>query len=329
VSRKDPRPREGNPLQELSLQRAMASAKEGKFTESLDWLRAAGPSPRALAIEAEVRYGLAKELGANEQWIDALREFAHIPRDSGVPSHFIEERQSLIRRRDASPHDVWALQQRFRSSCTKCADKNLYAVATCPHQIAPIQPALRLNVTSLAPSIAGIYAAGAYRSGWDRNKNDALSLIVRREKERIDEQVLRLLGVVLAEYVRHRTPLLKHVDLIVPVPTSRDRAGARGGSIPYSFAETLQDVLAVPMRAAIQLVAEYDGHAVVSGDARSQALRRAWRAERTPILKHSAVLLVDDIVTTGTTLSVAAELLLEVGVRAVYAVALLHTEKST
>ncbi len=135
--------------------------------------------------------------------------------------------------------------------------------------------------------------------------------------------------MVLAEYVRHLTPILKHVDLIVPVPTSRDRAGARGGSIPYSLAVTLQDVLAVPMRACIQLVAEYDGHAVVSGEARSQALSRAWRAERTPILERSAVLLVDDIVTTGTTLSVAAELLIEAGARVVYAVALLHTEKSS
>lgn len=41
------------------------------------------------------------------------------------------------------------------------------------------------------------------------------------------------------------------------------------------------------------------------------------------------VLLVDDIVTTGTTLSVAAELLREAGARVVYAVALLHTERST
>src|SRR5260370_24833846 len=120
----------------------MSCAKDGKFKESLDWLRTAGPSSRALAIEAEVRYGLAKELAANEQWADSLREFAHIPRGLGVPNYFIEERQRLIRRRDASLHDVWELQQRFRSTCTKCAGTDLYAVAACGHQVAPIQPAL-------------------------------------------------------------------------------------------------------------------------------------------------------------------------------------------
>jgi len=46
-----------------------------------------------------------------------------------------------------------------------------------------------------------------------------------------------------------------------------------------------------------------DGHASGSAKYRSggrAALRRAWRAERTPILDRSAVLLVDDIVTTWT-----------------------------
>ena len=42
-----------------------------------------------------------------------------------------------------------------------------------------------------------------------------------------------------------------------------------------------------------------------------------------------AVMLIDDIVTTGTTLSTAAELLLEAGVGTVYGVALLHTERTS
>jgi predicted amidophosphoribosyltransferase len=156
-----------------------------------------------------------------------------------------------------------------------------------------------------------------------------MNVLVRLEKQQIDESSLRLLGAVLADYVAHHTPLPAVIDAIVPVPTSRDREERRGGSIPYGLAATLRDQLAVPLREVLVQVAPHLDHTEASGPERRRALRRAWRAKADTTLLDRTVLLVDDIVTTGTTLVAAAELLSDVGVGRVYGLALMHTERST
>lgn len=79
---------------------------------------------------------------------------------------------------------------------------------------------------------------------------------------------------------------------------------------------------------AIVQTGEHRDHTQARGEERRRALRVAWNPTVDRRLRGRAVLLVDDIVTTGTTLKTAAELLREQGVADVYGVALLHTGNS-
>lgn len=82
------------------------------------------------------------------------------------------------------------------------------------------------------------------------------------------------------------------------------------------------------MREAITTSGDYDDHGLVRGKAREKALRSAWRVSKDPVLEGRTVAVVDDIITTGTTVKTAANMLLEQGVGGVFALALFHTESS-
>ena len=202
-------------------------------------------------------------------------------------------------------------------------------MAACPHRATPLARALRLPAESLTPPLAGVYAAAAYRPSGDLHRDHPLSVLMRLEKNRIDEASLRLLGGLLNDYVAHHTPLPPLVDALVPVPTSREHQARRGGSIPLVLASAVRDIQAIPLCEAIEQVGRHVDHHEAQGEVRRAGLRKAWRVRSDGLLAGRAVLLIDDIVTTGTTLSTAAELLLEAGVATVYGVALLHTERTS
>ncbi len=155
-----------------------------------------------------------------------------------------------------------------------------------------------------------------------------MSQLLRLEKKALERPAVRFLGLLLASYVCHHTPLVGAIDALVPIPTSRSRAEARGGCIPQELAEAIQDELAIPIREAIKTSGDYEGHQQVQGRAREQALRCAWVVKEDPVLQGRRVAVVDDIITTGTTMKAAATMLLEKGVGGVFALGLFHTESS-
>ena len=240
-----------------------------------------------------------------------------------------QQRQALKRRARAATADLMHLRARWGATCSACFGRDLHTMASCRHRATPLARALRLPSNSLTPPLAGVYAAAAYRPSDDLNHDHPLSVLIRLEKNRIDEMSLRLLGGLLSDYVAHHTPLPDLVDAIVPVPTSREHKARRGGSIPLMLASSVRDLQAIPLCETIVQVGRHVDHREAQGAVRKEGLRQAWRVRPDGLLAGRAVMLIDDIVTTGTTLSTAAELLLEAGVGTVYGVALLHTERTS
>ncbi|MGE5073651.1 MAG: ComF family protein [Anaerolineae bacterium] len=109
------------------------------------------------------------------------------------------------------------------------------------------------------------------------------------------------------------------MDVIVPVPLGRKRLKERG----YNQASLIARPLAVAMRIdftthALARVQETRSQVGLARRERNENVRDAFRATAARVHAR-AVLLVDDIATTGSTLSSCAEALYAAGARDVFA----------
>ena len=318
----------GGPLQQHALRQARASLESGQPAEALKWLKLAPRTTESRSLEAEARYRLASELVVKRRFADAEIQLGRIPNDGSIHRFLIEERIRLLRARARATADLREMAERFGDSCESCRGGDLYTVATCGHQVHGVPRARRLPSRRISPEVEGSYAAVAYRSRWDQRWADPASRLLRMEKDEIQRPAVRFMGLLLASYVCHRTPLVGAVDALVPIPTSPSRAEARGGCIPQELAEAIRDELAMPIRDAIRTRGDYGDHQSLRGKAREQALRRAWIVQDDRVLRGRTVAVVDDVITTGTTMRTAARMLLDNGVGQVFAVGLFHTEST-
>jgi predicted amidophosphoribosyltransferase len=193
---------------------------------------------------------------------------------------------------------------------------------------AQVEQARRMKPDLLAPAIAYIGCPAAYRSGFDPQRSDPLSQLLRLIKNGVEEAVIRKLGRYLAAYVFHATPMLFTVDFVIPVPTQPERMTLRGYSIPRILAEEVSKACAVPLHDEFVRAA---GTGVelrkVPRWYRSFAADGAFViSEKEEWLRGRVALIVDDILTTGATVREVAKMLTQFGTQAICVAALAHTE---
>lgn len=117
-------------------------------------------------------------------------------------------------------------------------------------------------------------------------------------------------------------------DLIIPVPIHRKRLLKRR----YNQSSLLVGYLS----ARTKVKADYDSlireqntipQVMLSGSARRKNLRHAFAVKYPQKIKGKKIVLVDDVETTGSTLSECAKVLLKAGAKEVYSLTLARTEK--
>jgi competence protein ComFC len=117
--------------------------------------------------------------------------------------------------------------------------------------------------------------------------------------------------------VRLRT---RELDLVVPVPLHPARLRHRG----FDQAELLARILAlkiqVPLCLGLKRIRYTTTQTAFDRAERMENLRGAFRLRKKISVRGLQVLLVDDILTTGSTLSECARVLREAGAQAIYAV---------
>ena len=111
----------------------------------------------------------------------------------------------------------------------------------------------------------------------------------------------------------------RRFDLIVPVPLHPARQRERGFNQATLLAELLAPRVAVPLRSVLERIRYTKTQTAYDRAERMENLRDAFRLRKNMNVRQLHVLLIDDVLTTGSTLSECARVLKEAGAISVYA----------
>jgi ComF family protein len=159
-----------------------------------------------------------------------------------------------------------------------------------------------------------LYAHGHYQEPLDQ--------IILQFKFHGITRVARTFGEVLVEQHGPRLESLE-VDLLIPIALHPGRENRRGYNQAALLARTLSDALKVPLGVdRLQRVRRGHPQARMQRNQRADNIRGAFRCAVTG--GGQRVLLIDDVVTTGSTVTEAARVLERGGYEVVGAVAIAH-----
>lgn len=271
---------------------------------------------RKITNQQQKTYESGKAFVANGSYDEAKAEFSKI---GGVQD--VLRTDILAQRRSSQINEI--LNRRVKP-----------AAAYVPiYQNANIGIPQRLPPTKLHPDLWFVGSAATYRSLYSDRSFDNLSKLLRLAKPKNGEspQVgvdsICEIAKILIGYVFSDTPVISRADILTPVPSDKRRYQQRGYSIPTIFAKQLAASCCIPMD---RLIAAPNGlpelRSIPQGD-RAKALRDAFNInEQALSIVNRSILIVDDVVTTGSTLREISRTLISAGASEVAAVTLAHSE---
>jgi ComF family protein len=144
---------------------------------------------------------------------------------------------------------------------------------------------------------------------YDGRLRDAVLRIKSRNGEGLAEMLGRVYGDVLGERIRQQ-----NVDVVVPVPLHWLRQWGRGHNQSAGIARELAKVLGLAFDGGLlRRVRHTPQQLQPSATARRENVRGAFRVRRRASLNGKRILLVDDVMTTGSTAAEASRTLRRAG----------------
>jgi competence protein ComFC len=202
--------------------------------------------------------------------------------------------------------------------CQDCLDKAQRIVAPfCAKCSEPFAGAINVEFTcaNCANRTLGFDAAvSAYRS------RGVVRFIVLQFKYNRQLQLRHPIAEWLREAMNDARLRQRHFHLIVPVPLHPARLRERGFNQAEVLAKILSQKIDLPLSRALERVRYTTTQTAFDRVERMENLRDAFRLRKKIGVRGLHVLLVDDILTTGSTLSECARVLREAGAQSVYAV---------
>jgi ComF family protein len=192
--------------------------------------------------------------------------------------------------------------------CAACDGASRRGTAFCPPCAATLVRASNVRAESSAAFVYG----GAIAQALKRFKFD----------DRPD-----LAPALLAGLATQLDRLRGNVDLVVPVPLHPGRLVERGYNQAALLARPLARLLAVPCAPrALRRLATTERQTDLTREARAANVANAFAPNEPHRFREQRVLLVDDVETTGATLSACRAALLAGGARAVLSVVVARTD---
>jgi ComF family protein len=201
-----------------------------------------------------------------------------------------------------------------RGICRNCWEKVLQqriSSPMCPSCGVPFQ-SLESESTHLCgscilhpPPYSGARAFGRYGS--------ELSRMIQAFKFGGRQNLAGLLAPLLASTFQEFWSD-REIDLIVPVPLHPKRKRERGYNQALLLARGLSRLVGLPFRGdALLRIRSTAPQVGLSDEERARNLKKAFRCKKPAALKGRRILLIDDVMTTGSTAASAADALLEGG----------------
>lgn len=299
---------------------AQGMLERGRHEEAVDMLRSVDTS-EAMVLTADASYRLGQLLVSEGRYGAARERFAR-----AIQHHPLSVARSLAQERNRLINNI--LNRRTRP------------VVDFLSQLAEVRisEAAAMHPETFAPLISFVGCPAAYRSGYDPERSDPLSRLIRLIKrpgsdaETVAERARATdrIAEILAAFVYMETPVLREADFVIPVPSDQEREAVRGYSIPMILAGKLSESCAIPL---------HPGVIAASGPlpdlrniprwAREFAITDAYvGTSRAGLLEGMNVVIVDDVVTSGSTLRRVALVLKDYGADTVSATVLAHSEWS-
>jgi competence protein ComFC len=192
----------------------------------------------------------------------------------------------------------------------------LAALPYCPRCGSSIGPNVPIRedgcagCPSVLPRFARVHRLGPYRR--------PIRPGVLRLKYHRDGVIARRLALLLAEGIRRRRSAdAGELDLVLPVPMHYGRQFVRGGDHSQRLAAILTRRLGVPLGDDLIRVKDTPPQVHLPRTRRIENVRDAFAVRRGGDVSGAAVLLVDDVTTTGATANEATRALLRAGARRV------------
>jgi ComF family protein len=136
--------------------------------------------------------------------------------------------------------------------------------------------------------------------------------LIHRFKYKNDTALARPFGKIAAELLKKSR--IKP-DFIVPVPLHWTRTFTRGYNQTRILCQIISGETGIPTRNLLKRVKRTPKQANLSGIQRRKNLEGAFSVSEGEICKNSVILLADDVLTTGSTLTAASSALLENGAK--------------
>lgn len=155
------------------------------------------------------------------------------------------------------------------------------------------------------------------------NYEGILQALVIKTKNYRDEMLAWQLGRLLSFSVQQQSPDLS-IDLVVPIPSHWRRQVKSGFHAAYLIAESFaseraqQQSTSLTTRRALKCIKATKKQGTLSVNARISNVRGVFRCVKPDWVKGRKVLLIDDVMTTGATISEASKVLRRAGAESIH-----------